>query len=218
MPTKETRLVLPYEKAEQYIQDGDVLLYRGRGLVSRAIRTAGRSRYSHAAMAGWANGDYNTLMCYEVREWAGGRVSSLRFQAEKYGGYIDVFRPARQHTILQFDPDTQSTIALPVNFEPELAIHVMRQFARPGEYGWGNIITSSLLHLPVVRWVYQQPADDLLERKQPPYCSQAVAYALRRALADVVLNTPDCFTEPGDLARSPLLHYMHTLGPPTLAV
>lgn len=216
MPSLDTTRTLPYDEAAQRIKDADVLLYRGTGLISRAIQISGRSVYSHAAMAGWENpdGPYPELMCFEVREWKGGLISPLRWQAEHHPGTIDVYRPSRQHWQLVWDEQTRDELALPYNLEPRKALHVMRRFARPGEYGYANIVWTSFLHLPGVRWLVPQPTDDLLERDRPPYCSQAVAYALRLAFTDVVLHTPDCFTHPGDLDKSPLLHYMFTLGPP----
>lgn len=216
MPSLHNTRTLPYDEAESHIKDADVLLFRGTGLAAKAIQVSGRSVYSHAAMAGWENpgSDYPALMCFEVREWRGGIISPLKWQADKYGGTIDVYRPSRQHWRMEYDPTTHAEIALPHNLEPRKALHVMRQFAHPGEYGWTNIFWTSFLHLPFVRWAVPQPTDDLLERSRPPYCSQAIAYALRQAFTDVVLHTPDCFTHPGDLDKSPLLHYMFTLGPP----
>lgn len=216
MPTKETRRVLPYEKAERYIRNADVLLFRGSGWISKGIQVFTTSEYSHAGMAGWVeeDSDYPMLMCYEVREFWGGRISPLRYQAEQSGGYIDVYRPSRRHVEWNWHSCDCWAYPMLVHLEPELALHVMRKFANPGEYGYGAVLQSAMLHLPFIRWIYKQPADDLLERKNPPHCAQAVAFALRRAFTDVVRNTPDCFATPGDLARSPLLHYLFTIGPP----
>ena len=47
------------------IGDGDLLLFRRRGLIS----IAGRGDHSHAAKAAWWEED---LFCLEVREWRGG--------------------------------------------------------------------------------------------------------------------------------------------------
>lgn len=70
------------------IRDGDLLLFRGRGLVARLIRTAGRSEYTHAARAVWWGRD---LFCCEVRELRGGRAVTLESQVRKFAGLIDVF-------------------------------------------------------------------------------------------------------------------------------
>ena len=59
------------------IRDGDLLLFRGRGLAARCIGVAGRSDYSHAARAVWWGND---LFCCEVRELNGGRAVTLESQ------------------------------------------------------------------------------------------------------------------------------------------
>ncbi len=70
------------------IRDGDLLLFRGRGLVARMIGVAGRSNYTHAARAVWWGND---LFCCEVRELKGGRAVTLESQTRKFAGLIDVF-------------------------------------------------------------------------------------------------------------------------------
>src|SRR5262245_66124760 len=70
------------------IRDGDLLLFRGRGVIARLIGVAGRSEYSHAARAVWWGYD---LFCCEVRELRGGRAVTLESQVRKFPGLIDVF-------------------------------------------------------------------------------------------------------------------------------
>ena len=70
------------------IRDGDLLLFRGRGLVARLIGMAGRSEYTHAARAVWWGND---LFCCEVRELRGGRAVTLESQVRRFPGAIDVF-------------------------------------------------------------------------------------------------------------------------------
>ena len=70
------------------IRDGDLLLFRGRGLVALCIGVAGRSEYTHAARAVWWGND---LFCCEVRELRGGRAVTLESQVRKFPGAIDVF-------------------------------------------------------------------------------------------------------------------------------
>ncbi len=77
----------------EVVVDGDILLWRGRGLMSRMIATAGRSEYSHAGMAAWWHDD---LMCLEVREFVGGRCVTLESQVKRCSGRVDVYRLATQ--------------------------------------------------------------------------------------------------------------------------
>ena len=79
----EPRCVL-YDDAREQIAEGDLLLFRRRGLIS----IAGRGVHSHAAKAAWWDGD---LFCVEIREWFGGRAVTLSSQVERYPGRIDVF-------------------------------------------------------------------------------------------------------------------------------
>src|SRR5690242_20741871 len=74
--------------ARRYLRDGDLLLFRGRGLVARAIRTAGRSTYSHAAMVAWCHG---LCMCLELREFRGGRAVTLESQVRRFPGQVDLY-------------------------------------------------------------------------------------------------------------------------------
>ncbi|MBC7335922.1 MAG: hypothetical protein H5U01_06585, partial [Clostridia bacterium] len=61
------RLHVPLNQAQEWIRDGDLLLFRRRGLIA----AVGRGEHSHAALAGWWG---ETLCCLEVRALYGGRV------------------------------------------------------------------------------------------------------------------------------------------------
>jgi len=220
MPSKNDKIYLPYDDARPYIMDADVLLYDGRSLLAKSIKAIGRNAYSHAALAGWSNGDdptskYSRLFAYEMK-LAGGGGTHLSAHAEKWPGMIDVYRVSDLHTTYDWDPTSKQQTGQPSVLDRRLAVALMKDFCRPGEYGYAHLLMSALLHAPVLRFFMSQPTDDQLEdRSRPPVCSEALAYVLRKAFTDVVINTPDHYTEPGDLARSPLLHYMFTLVAPT---
>ena len=59
----ESRMV-KYAQARDQIKNGDVLMYKGRGLVSSVIRWVTHSPYSHAALAAWWN---QRLMVMEAK-------------------------------------------------------------------------------------------------------------------------------------------------------
>jgi len=194
-------------------------LYRGRGLVSGLIKTAGLSVYSHAAVAGWTNGNpaslHNRLMAYEMR-MHGGQGTTLSSHVAKWPGRVDVYRVSDTHTGYVWDESLGYPLGHTRVLDRKKAVAIMRDFCRPGEFGMTHLLWVAMLHAPLIRFFCRPPTNDQLEdRSRPPYCSEAVAWALRKAFTDIVKNTPDHYTAPGDIARSPLLHYMFTLtGPP----
>jgi hypothetical protein len=217
MPSATDLLEIPYHEGREYVLDGDVLLYTGGSIVSRCIQVAGLSQYSHVGMAGWVNGDptgeYARLMAYEML-MSGGQGTVLSPHVDKGMG-VHVYRVSDMHTAYVWNETLKQVVGATKVFDRKLAVTTMRDFCRPGEYGKMHLFWTALIHMPVVRFFFRQPTDDQLEdRTRPPYCSEAVAYALRKAFTDVVKNTPDHYTSPGALARSPLLHYMFTLVKP----
>lgn len=211
-------IAVPYVEGRSYVLDGDILMYSGKSLLSMAIQVAGLSLYSHAGMAGWTNGDpanpYNCLMAYEMLA-AGGQGTHLASHVEKYK-FVHVYRVSDTHTTYRWDRLGRVVVGETAVFDRKLAVRIMRRFCRPGEYGRLHLFWTALRYAPVLRFFFRQPTDDELEdRTHPPYCSEAVSYAIRNAFTDVVRKTPDHYTSPGALARSPLLHYMFTLVEPT---
>ncbi len=182
----------PLAAARQVVRDGDLLLFRRRGLIS----IAGRGDHSHAAKAAWWNRD---LFCLEVREWHGGRAVTLASQVRRLPGRIDVFQ------------------ANPADRWPEYdraaATRVMRQWAGCA-YGYRNAAAAALLHLPVLRLWARADVYDGQAQDRPPFCSQACAIADRAGGGvDPVPHLADQLTLPADLARSPFYQYLATLVP-----
>jgi hypothetical protein len=182
------------------IQQGDLLLFRGQGWLSRMISVAGRTNWTHAGMVDVWDGE---LYCDEVREFVGGRVVTLASQVERFPGQIDVFRA---NTSIYPQYDRQAA-----------ALH-MRRFAGCS-YGWWHVIGAAVLHVPVLR--FRLKTDYSIEvasetgPTKPPYCSQAVSMACRLSgKVDPVPQLADRFTEPGDLSRSNLFDYQFTLSWP----
>jgi hypothetical protein len=189
---------VPLAKAEAQILDGDLLLFRRRGLVA----IAGRGEHSHAAKAAWWGDD---LFCLEIREWHGGRAVTLASQVRRRPGQIDVYR------------------ANPANRWPEYdrarASAMMRRLAGC-EYGYAGVAAAAMLHLPFVRMVVRAEVDDNADhaspgaRPRPPFCSEACAMVDRvGGGVDPVPHLADRLTEPADLARSPFYKYLLTLVP-----
>jgi hypothetical protein len=78
-------------------------------------------------------------------------------------------------------------------------------------YGWANLCRAALLHLPIFRFLVRPDTNDNGASTRPPFCSEAVAMAVRAGGVDPVPNLADRLTEPGDLARSAFYEYRCTL-------
>ena len=215
MQSAPERIEIPYSEAHKHILDADVLLYTRKGVVYDIIKIGTLSKYAHAAMAGWADDEQGRagkqLLAYEMVAW-GPHDAPLVEQVEQHPGTIDVYRVSDTHSVYTWDEKSQLQIGRTKTLDRQRAVSIMRGFCLKGRYGMLHLFRTMLLRFPVVRVFMRQPTNDQLEdHKHPPHCSGSVAYALRHAFTDVVKHMPDDYTSPGDLARSPLLHYMFTL-------
>lgn len=208
--------VINYTAARHRIRNGDLLLFRPRGLIWRAIAVAGRSDYTHAAMAVSRqtlmlllrdSGPINTFFgvlarpdaWWVLQETTGSpHIQSLDSIVEEWPGIVDVYetnpRDGRHHCFSK----TQAVAAM------------VRIIQKP--YGWASLALAALYHIPVVRFFVRPNTRDNDNSRRSPFCSQAVAMACRKGGFDPVKNLADAKTEPGDLARSPFFKYRFTLG------
>ena len=188
--SKTKQQLVSLAQAKEAIQDGDLLLFRRKGVIA----LAGRGVHSHAAKAAWWDGE---LFCLEVRELKGGRAVTLESQVKRNPERIDIY-------------ETNPGNRWP-NYDPTLANRWMRKLAGC-DYGYASVFAAALLHMPFVRWcVTAQTEDDAVDRR-PPFCSQACAMADRiGGGVDPVPQLADRLTEPADLARSPFYKYRMTL-------
>lgn len=192
--TDERRSHVRLSEVARKIGSGDLLLFRGRGLISRLIGTAGRSEYTHAAKAIWWGDE---LFCCEVRELKGGRAVTLASQVRRYPGQIDVF---------QVDPEVRWP-----DYDFDGANGLMRRLAGC-DYGYVGLLKAAVLHVPFWRFLVRPELDDTNVDDHPPFCSHACAMADRLGGGvDPVPHLADRITEPGDLARSPFYCYAFTL-------
>jgi hypothetical protein len=185
-----TRIMAPFAEAREKIRDGDLLLFRRRGVIS----IAGRGEHSHAAKAAWWEDD---LFCLEVTQFCGGRAVTLASQVKRYPRRIDVY---------QVNPRNRWQ-----NYDRAGAARFMRRLCGCS-YGYLGILIAAFLHLPIVRWFVHPDLDDQAINRRPPFCSQACAMADRLGGGvDPVPHLADRLTEPADLARSPFYKYRFTL-------
>lgn len=190
-PITPTRYV-SFADAKDQISDGDLLLFRRRGLIS----IAGRGTHSHAAKAAWWEDD---LFCLEVREWHGGRAVTLESQVKRFPTRIDVYHTNPSNRWPEYDRTRSTTM--------------MRRLAGC-DYGYAGVLTAAMLHLPFIRMAVRAATEDDATRRRPPFCSQACAMTDRIAGGvDPVPHLADRLTEPADLARSPFYEYAFTLIP-----
>ena len=190
--------LVPYSEAKPLIEEGDILMFRGKGIISWLITRYGSGVHSHVGMAHW---DGPSLQCVEFREFKGGRSVALRRQIAQNPDRIDVFRAAghieyeqRQHRLTS---DVQS----------ELSQTMLALTGLP--YGWRNIWKLAKHYLPFFRLDPQNLKDDDLTNIF--VCSTAVAYAYRSCYVDPVPYLADVAVTPPDLARSALFEYQFTL-------
>lgn len=191
MNAKESRRTLaPYREVRDQIRDGDLLLFRRRGLIS----IAGRGEHSHAAKAAWWGED---LFCLEVLQGTGGRAVTLSSQVARWPGRYDLY---------QANPEDRWP-----HYDRAAATRLMRRLCGC-DYGYWGVATAALLHLPLVRWFLRPEVDDRAVDRRPPFCSHACAMADRLGGGvDPVNHLADRLTEPADLARSPFYRYRFTL-------
>jgi hypothetical protein len=178
--------------AAPQIADGDLLLFRRRGLIA----VAGRGLHSHAAKAVWWGDD---LFCVEVREWHGGRAVTLASQVQKFPRRIDVFHSNPANRWPEYDRTRATTM--------------IRRLAGC-DYGYAAVLAAAMLHLPFIRMTIRANTEDHAIDHRPPFCSQACAMTDRAGGGvDPVPHLADRLTEPSDLARSPFYQYAFTLIP-----
>lgn len=197
-PTADQRRTQELANAAALIETGYLLLFRGKGWVSYFLRQAGRSQYSHAAMAGWMGGN---LWCVESREFVGGRAVTLESQVRNYPGDIDVYKPTL------------------IGMEGRLQAFQLMTLRTGCKYNYRGIFRAAGVHAVVSRLVCEANTDDgsssdTFDPTRPVFCSEAVAEAYRLgAKADAVPNLIDSETEPADLGRSGAFQYIFTLVP-----
>lgn len=223
------KIIFPYDEIKPYINEGDILLFRGQGIVSKIISSMSRTPYSHVALASWVNGRANTpkgiLECVEFREgsalaglWnqnaaGGGRSISLKQCVKQYPNQIDVYRPVPSFTSLVFNPETKTIEIEKKEFNGRAVTDIMRDMAGL-PYGWRRIWWMTKHKLLLLRFNVDKESltHDKLGEIIYPVCSTSVAYCFNYYGYDLIHNRSDESTEPGDIALSPRINYLFTLG------
>ena len=204
-------VLVPFSKAPPHLKEADVLLFRGVGAVSWAIKRYSGGIHSHAGMI---HRDGEHIQCVEFREFKGGRSVSLKTQVESHPDPIDVFRVV---DCLRYDSFAMSELSgdvtgkMSLEFTDDIAQKVtgtmMDLTGLP--YGWKNFFKLAKHYAPFFRLAEQNvkataPSEVFV-------CRTAVAFSYRSAYYDPVPYLSDSSVSPADLARSALFKYQFTL-------
>lgn len=198
---------IKYDQAKELIQEGDILLFRGSGVIGFLIKRYTGGVHSHVALA---HKDGDVLECVEFREFMGGRSVSLKSQVDNSPLNIDVFRPVKSISYEEMDAEGNTKL-IEKNYTEETASAMTEDIIKwTGQpYGWSNIWKMFLRFIPGARLFQQNINDD--EVAKAKVCSTAVTVALRRNFMDPVPYLADDRVSPADLARSPILQYLFTI-------
>ena len=204
-------LIIPFEKSKHLIEEGDILLFRGASLMSKAIQKIGNGVHSHAAIASWSG---DILECVEFREFKGGRTVRLESQIIPKV-QIDIFRPVPSYNYwkrVEINGQTTWTNESRVwgDVRKKQATDMMRRMTGL-PYGWKRISLMAMRRFMFIRFIIPYSTDDFLESEIYPVCSTAVCTTLRKVYVDPVPFKPDCYVEPPDLARSAVLNYLFSI-------
>jgi hypothetical protein len=221
--------IINYDKIRNQINEGDVLLFRGTGKISKIVSAPSETTYSHVGIASWINGNANTeegiLECIEFREGSfiaglfnsnaagGGRAVNLSQSVQKYKNQIDVYRPTSQFQKIVFHNETQTVITYVKEFDGKKVTHTMRKMTGL-PYGWKRILWMAKHKMVILRLFVDKQSlmDDELGEVIYPVCSTAISHSFNSNGYDLVKNRSDEATEPGDIAKSTRLNYLFTLG------
>lgn len=207
-----TRVRIPYSKAHDLIQEGDVLLFRNHGIISSLIKMAGAGEYSHVAVASRHNGYWEAV---EFREWYGGRTVNLENylkECKKARSEIDVFRPSPQISKLEFDANLDIVNYIKSDFDGKVITNCMRSLTGL-PYSYHRIFL--LLKIKLFKWHILWDIDKITNETPSkqiiyPVCSTVIAHCFSVNGWPILRRKSDQYTEPSDFSISPRLNYLFT--------
>lgn len=206
------RVYIPYSEAEFLIEEGDVLLFRGTGLISNLIKSVTQSEYSHVAIASRHNGNWEIV---EFREWFGGRIidfeNYLR-QSQASKTEIDVYRPCSHFSKLIFNSETKEVEYKRIKFDGKKITRCMRDYTGL-PYSYKRIWLILKIHLfklhalsNLDKITNELPNKELIY----PVCSTISSHCFTKNDYQLLRNRNDQYIEPGHFANSPRLNYLFT--------
>lgn len=174
----EQRRFVHYAGIRREIRDGDILLFRGKSWISRVICRVTGSPYSHAAIVAWWD---DRLMVLEA-VGKGVVVSRMSLVVNQYSGKVELWT-------------TDESLA-------------RAEVIRTAQRLLGKRYSPSKLIRNLGRLVFGRPRHDETDPEAPPadfVCSEFVSRVWRAGGVDLVRDSPDMYTKPSDIAKSPYL-------------
>ncbi len=175
----ESRIV-KYDQARDQIKNGDVFMYKGRGLISSVIRWVTHSPYSHAALAAW----WNQRLIVMEAIGRGVIVNPASRSIRHYRGDVEWFSCKKE-----------------ISEDDRLRMVKFAQEELGKSYGrWKAILLG-------IKILFERDFEkrDRLKREKKLFCSEYVAQIYNSIGLDLKKGRSDRFTKPGDIANSPLL-------------
>ena len=177
---------LKYDEVRNQIKNGDVFMYRGKGIASSIIQWVTRSPYSHAGISAWLN---DRLMVMEAK---GNGVVASPFSRSigQYHGDVDWFSSTQE-----------------ISEEDRLKMVIFAQEELGKTYGrWKSIVLG-------IQTLFQRNPDkrDRLKKQKNVFCSEYIAQIYNSIGLDLKKKTSDHFMKPADIANSPLLEIRGTV-------
>ncbi|MDH5679729.1 MAG: YiiX/YebB-like N1pC/P60 family cysteine hydrolase [Nitrospinota bacterium] len=180
--------IVPYSKARRLIQDGDLIFFRGSGLVSSAIMNVTSCPFSHVEIAQWNLG-LLMVMGATSRGTVYRRLSSL---APEYS-LMAVGRVAQTGVV----GDSTATKAVGT---------ALNHLGKPYDFiRLGEIWLMEKMEVDGIK--------DTAGEKDSFICSEFVALAYRAAGLDLVPDKPDHLTTPADILGSALVERKFDFSP-----
>lgn len=199
----------PLSKGKTLLEEGDVLLYRGTGIIAKGIQKVTKGRHSHVAIASQTVS--RTWEAVQFREFKGALAISLKNDIVYNKSVIDVYRPIPFFTSIRFDPEVEKIELSKLKFDGRKVTDCMRSMTgRPYSYSriyflwryytrfwkdWTKEVTNDL------------PLDELIY----PVCSTAVAHCFNKNGYDLIKNRSDEYMAPANIAESTRLNYLFSL-------
>ena len=177
-----------YDDYRNEMRNGDVLLFRGTGLVSWMIQKRTKSPYSHAGIVAWWN---DRLM---VLEAVGHGVCAMPLSrnVKKYHGGVDYYRAN-----VNIDSDTRK----------QMVVFAQEQLGK--EYAHRQLFRYAAMHLLGIPFSQHDQGAQGAAGKY--FCSHYVAEIYRRFGNDLDIELSDLHTSPKVLAESKKLDFIGTL-------
>lgn len=178
-----------YKKIREDINDGDVLLFKGHGIISAIIKWKTKSEYSHAGIVAWWN---DRLMVLEA-VGKGVVARPISYDLEKYKHAIDYYRLKKEVSIT----DQKRT---------QMVIFAQEQLGK--EYNHFQIFVFFIKLL----FGMKLSKSDKTNNYNTYFCSQYVASIYARNGYDLAVEQSDSYTSPDNIRQSDKLEFVGTLG------